>query len=211
MFAWQEKPSPVTWPAYGMQSAPVWTATRAGRRRRPRPGARAASSSASSCACSASRTRLAGGEAVERPRAVGRLGDALRGHRADAGAAPGDDGADGEPVRLDRDPEVARHGIACHDGIRPLAHRQRATNTVLARVRAIPEGFVRAYGDITPGRAARRRRRAARRRRAGPAVVARRARGRVAGQGRRASARGSSAEGVPFRGERVDMRIARIP
>ena len=27
MFAWHEKPSPVSWPAYSMQPSPVWTAT----------------------------------------------------------------------------------------------------------------------------------------------------------------------------------------
>lgn len=81
---------------------------------------------------------------------------------------------------------------------------------VLARVRRIPEGFVRAYGDLSPGAP----------RFAGavlhdaddPAlpwwrVV--RADGSLA-KGARQRAR-LEAEGVPFRGERVDMRVARIP
>jgi alkylated DNA nucleotide flippase Atl1 len=83
--------------------------------------------------------------------------------------------------------------------------------TVLARVRAIPEGFVRAYGDITPGAP-----------RVAGAVLhdsgdepglpwwrVVRADGSLA-KGER-QRRLLDAEGVPFRGERVDMRIARIP
>jgi alkylated DNA nucleotide flippase Atl1 len=81
---------------------------------------------------------------------------------------------------------------------------------VLARVRAIPEGFVRAYGDLCPGAP----------RFAGSVlhdtdepglpwwrVV--RADGSLA-KGTR-QRRHLEAEGVPFRGERVDMRVARIP
>ena len=84
------------------------------------------------------------------------------------------------------------------------------TNTVLARVRSIPEGFVRAYGDITPGAP-----------RVAGAVLhdtdepglpwwrVVRADGSLAkGDRQRAYL---EAEGVPFRGARVDMRIARIP
>jgi methylated-DNA-protein-cysteine methyltransferase related protein len=84
------------------------------------------------------------------------------------------------------------------------------TQTVLARVRSIPAGFVRAYGDISPGAP----------RFAGAVlhdvedpglpwwrVV--RADGSLAkGDRQRAHL---EREGVPFRGERVDMRIARIP
>jgi alkylated DNA nucleotide flippase Atl1 len=81
---------------------------------------------------------------------------------------------------------------------------------LLERVRAIPEGFVRAYGDICPGAP----------RFAGSVlhdteeaglpwwrVV--RADGSLAkGEQQRALLQ---AEGVPFRGTRVDLRIARIP
>ena len=93
------------------------------------------------------------------------------------------------------------------------AQRQSAlgdsrTTRVIERVRAIPEGYVRTYGDID-ARA--------------PRLVGRilatshdlpwhrvvRADGSLAkGDRQRALL---EAEGVPFRGERVDMRIARLP
>jgi methylated-DNA-protein-cysteine methyltransferase related protein len=81
---------------------------------------------------------------------------------------------------------------------------------VLARIRATPEGFVRAYGDVSPGAP-----------RFAGAVLAEshdptvpwhrivRADGSLA-QGARQRAL-LEAEGVPFRGERVDMRVARLP
>ena len=80
---------------------------------------------------------------------------------------------------------------------------------VLERVRAVPEGFVRTYGDVSPGAP----------RFAGtvlfdcddPAVPWHRivrADGSLA-KGRR-QRRLLMAEGVPFRGERVDMRVARL-
>ena len=81
---------------------------------------------------------------------------------------------------------------------------------VLARIRDTPPGFVRAYGDVSPGAP----------RFAGtvlsqcddPAVPWHRI---VRADG--SLARGErqrvllEAEGIPFRGERVDMRIARLP
>ena len=81
---------------------------------------------------------------------------------------------------------------------------------ILERVRAIPPGFVRAYGDVSPGAP----------RRAGavlhtcddPTVPWHRvvrADGSLAkGERQRALLK---AEGVPFRGERVDMAVARLP
>ncbi|MEA2279475.1 MAG: methylated-DNA-protein-cysteine methyltransferase related protein [Solirubrobacteraceae bacterium] len=81
---------------------------------------------------------------------------------------------------------------------------------VLARVRATPEGFVRAYGDVSPGAP-----------RFGGAVLAAsrdpslpwhrivRADGSLA-QGDRQRAL-LEAEGVPFVGARVDMHAARLP
>jgi alkylated DNA nucleotide flippase Atl1 len=81
---------------------------------------------------------------------------------------------------------------------------------VLARIRDTPPGFVRAYGDVSPGAP----------RYAGTVLAACedptvpwhrivRSDGSLArGEGQR---RLLEAEGVPFRGERVDMRIARIP
>ena len=85
-----------------------------------------------------------------------------------------------------------------------------SSDDVLARVRAIPEGFVRAYGDICPGAP----------RYAGTVLHATseaglpwwrvvRADGSLA-KGSRQRVR-LEAEGVPFVGERVDMRVARIP
>jgi alkylated DNA nucleotide flippase Atl1 len=80
---------------------------------------------------------------------------------------------------------------------------------VLARIRAIPEGFVRGYGDVSPGAP----------RYAGwvlsqcgdevPWWRVVRADGSLA-KGRRQRER-LEREGVPFRGARVDMRRARVP
>jgi len=81
---------------------------------------------------------------------------------------------------------------------------------VLARIRDTPEGFVRAYGDVSPGAP-----------RFAGAVLSRcddptvpwhrivRADGSLAKGARQRAL--LEAEGVPFRGERVDMRIARLP
>jgi methylated-DNA-protein-cysteine methyltransferase-like protein len=81
---------------------------------------------------------------------------------------------------------------------------------ILAAVRATPEGFVRTYGDVSPGAP----------RVAGAVLHACgdadvpwhrivRADGSLA-KGRRQRAL-LEAEGIPFRGERVDMRVARLP
>ena len=81
---------------------------------------------------------------------------------------------------------------------------------VLDRIRDTPEGFVRAYGDVSPGAP----------RFAGSVLAACedpevpwhrivRADGSLArGERQRALL---EAEGVPFRGARVDMRVARLP
>ena len=80
---------------------------------------------------------------------------------------------------------------------------------MLARVREIPPGFVRSYGDVSPGAP----------RFAGTVLHANddpdlpwhrvvRADGSLA-KGERQRER-LEAEGVPFRGERVDMRVARL-
>jgi methylated-DNA-protein-cysteine methyltransferase related protein len=87
--------------------------------------------------------------------------------------------------------------------------RQRARR-ILARVRATPEGFVRTYGDVSPGAP----------RLAGAVLRACddpdvpwyrivRADGTLAkGERQRALLVG---EGVPFRGSRVDLRACRLP
>ena len=88
---------------------------------------------------------------------------------------------------------------------RPARERQ-----ILARVRATPPGFVRTYGDVSPGAP----------RVAGAVLHACedpalpwhrivRADGSLAKGARQR--RLLEAEGVPFRGERVDMRAARLP
>ena len=81
---------------------------------------------------------------------------------------------------------------------------------VLGRIRATPEGFVRTYGDVSPGAP-----------RFAGAVLSEvddpelpwhrivRADGSLA-KGER-QRRLLEAEGVPFTGERVDMRAARLP
>jgi alkylated DNA nucleotide flippase Atl1 len=81
---------------------------------------------------------------------------------------------------------------------------------VLARVRAIPTGFVRTYGDVSPGAP----------RFAGSVLAAYhdpdvpwhrvvRADGTLARGDRQREL--LHREGVPFRGERVDLRVARLP
>jgi alkylated DNA nucleotide flippase Atl1 len=88
-----------------------------------------------------------------------------------------------------------------------MDHRERQ---VLDRVRATPAGFVRTYGDVAPG--APRVAGAVLRDCHDPAVPWHRivrADGSLA-QGARQRAL-LEAEGVPFRGARVDMRVARVP
>ena len=81
---------------------------------------------------------------------------------------------------------------------------------VLARIRATPPGFVRAYGDVSPDAP----------RFAGAVLAACedkelpwhrivRSDGSLAKGARQRAL--LEAEGIPFRGERVDMRAARLP
>jgi methylated-DNA-protein-cysteine methyltransferase-like protein len=88
-------------------------------------------------------------------------------------------------------------------------HTPRAQQ-VLARVRAIPPGFVRTYGDVSPGAP----------RFAGTLLAAIhgpdlpwhrvvRADGSLAKGARQR--RLLEEEGIPFKGDRVDMRAARLP
>ncbi|HEX2411583.1 MAG TPA: MGMT family protein [Solirubrobacteraceae bacterium] len=83
-------------------------------------------------------------------------------------------------------------------------------DAILARIRDTPPGFVRAYGDVSPGAP----------RYAGTVLAGTddptlpwhrivRADGSLAkGDRQRALL---EAEGVPFKGDRVDMRVARLP
>lgn len=86
----------------------------------------------------------------------------------------------------------------------------RRADLILARIRATPPGFVRAYGDVSPGAP----------RFAGTVLAGCeepdvpwhrivRADGSLT-QGARQRAL-LEAEGIPFRGARVDMRVARLP
>jgi methylated-DNA-protein-cysteine methyltransferase related protein len=81
---------------------------------------------------------------------------------------------------------------------------------ILRRVRSTPAGFVRTYGDVSPGAP----------RMAGAVLSACtdprvpwhrivRADGSLAMGARQRAL--LEREGVPFRGERVDMRVARLP
>jgi methylated-DNA-protein-cysteine methyltransferase-like protein len=91
----------------------------------------------------------------------------------------------------------------------PPAALSERTEAILARVRAIPEGFVRTYGDVSPGAP----------RMAGTVLAGAedpslpwhrivRADGSLArGAGQRTLL---LREGIPFRGDRVDMRVARM-
>jgi len=81
---------------------------------------------------------------------------------------------------------------------------------VLDRIRSTPEGFVRAYGDVSPGAP----------RFAGTVLAGNhdptlpwwrivRSDGTLAKGARQRKL--LEAEGIPFRGDRVDMRAARLP
>jgi methylated-DNA-protein-cysteine methyltransferase related protein len=90
-----------------------------------------------------------------------------------------------------------------------MPHRDDQTSRVLERIREVPEGFVRSYGDVSPGAP----------RFAGTVLATThedvpwwrivRADGSLAKGARQRAL--LEEEGVPFRGERVDMHAARIP
>lgn len=85
-----------------------------------------------------------------------------------------------------------------------------AARAVLDRIRAIPEGFVRTYGDVSPG--APRFAGAVLRACDDPGVPWHRvvrADGTPAKGGRQRAL--LEREGIPFRGDRVDLAVARLP
>jgi len=110
---------------------------------------------------------------------------------------------------MPRAPRGCRHGIlgVMHDADDNAVADRRAR--VLARIRATPVGFVRSYGDVSPGAP----------RYTGTVLSSVddpdlpwhrivHADGSLAkGDRQRALL---EAEGVPFRGDRVDMRVARL-
>jgi methylated-DNA-protein-cysteine methyltransferase related protein len=83
------------------------------------------------------------------------------------------------------------------------------TAAVLARVRDTPEGFVRSYGDVSPGAPRFAGTVLYRTSEAVPWWRIVRADGSLAKGARQRAL--LEEEGVPFRGERVDMRVARLP
>lgn len=94
--------------------------------------------------------------------------------------------------------------------LRPAMPTDQRARCILNRIRAIPVGFVRTYGDVSPGAP----------RVAGAVLHACedlavpwhrvvRADGSLAKGERQRSL--LEAEGVPFRGMRVDLRLARVP
>ena len=100
-------------------------------------------------------------------------------------------------------------GVA-RSGVRPGSRTAHAREQeILARVRAVPEGFVRTYGDISPG--APRLAGAVLHACTDPAVPwfrIVRADGSLA-KGER-QRRLLHREGVPFQGTRVDMKVAHV-
>jgi methylated-DNA-protein-cysteine methyltransferase-like protein len=108
-------------------------------------------------------------------------------------------------------PVQIRHTLPEPPGCDPVNMRSdERTAQILDRVRATPEGFVRTYGDISPGAP-----------RMAGAVLHEcedadvpwhrivRADGSLAKGDRQR--RRLVREGVPFRGKRVNMRVARLP
>lgn len=113
----------------------------------------------------------------------------------------------GGPRAADYCRAMPPHGHEAGHADRPPA---RSAGAVIARVRAIPPGFVRSYGDVSPGAP----------RFAGTVLHAAsdrdlpwhrvvRSDGSLAKGARQRAL--LEAEGVPFRGDRVDMSVARLP
>ena len=115
--------------------------------------------------------------------------------------------------RKTRGPRV----VSVNPGLRKLAHHlaekregrlDARTERIVSRIRAIPEGFVRTYGDIEPGAPRMVGRVLATTDEAVPWHRVVKADGSLA-KGKRQRAL-LIAEGVPMRGDRVDLRRARV-
>jgi methylated-DNA-protein-cysteine methyltransferase-like protein len=104
--------------------------------------------------------------------------------------------------------------VSVNPGLRKLAlhladkRQDPRTARIVSRIRAIPEGFVRTYGDIEPGAPRLVGRVLATTTEAMPWHRVVRADGSLT-QGKRQRAL-LVAEGVPMRGDRVDLRRARV-
>lgn len=92
----------------------------------------------------------------------------------------------------------------------PVAIDSERAQLILERIRRVPEGFVRTYGDVSPG--APRVAGAALHHAVDPGLpwhrIVRADGSLTQGERQRALL---EAEGVPFRGARVDMASARLP
>src|SRR4051812_15566877 len=212
MFAWHVKPSPLVSPACWMQPAPVWTA--AAPRASTTPTWRTSrSSSPATSMRSASWALISSSSSSTRGPPPGTGTDCVA-------TAP-------SPARSHGTTEPTENQCDCTATPRSSVSGSRATmeyvpmrrttpimtpraERVLARVREIPPGFVRAYSDLDPDAP----------RFAGSVLFANdepglpwhrvvRADGSLPkGERQRALL---DAEGVPFRGERVNMKIAHFP
>ena len=156
MLAWQETPAADRWPAYG---------DAAGAGVRADPPARVDDGDLAHVA------RLVGGqhrgervrrgaarrEPVERARAVGRLGDRLRRRPRRRPVAPTArsgrrrTSATARPRRARRSPRRGRRSSRYRVASGDATLAPHGARAVLDRVRAIPPGFVRTYGDVSPG------------------------------------------------------------
>src|SRR3954471_7953717 len=212
MFAWQLKPAPLVSPACATHAAPVWTAaspwastTATCRRSR--------SSSWATSGRSASRAPISSSIPSSRgpPPGTGTdcVATAPRPAWSHGTTAPTENQCDCTAT-----PRSSVSGSRATMEYVPMRRTEPImtprAETVLARVRAIPPGFVRAYGDLSPGAP----------RFAGAVLSSNddpdlpwqrvvRADGSLPKGARQRAL--LEAEGVPFLGERVDMKIAHFP
>ena len=211
--------SPATWPACAMQSAPVCDGDAAARVDDRRPGARAASGSAASSA--AERLPARRRPPPSRSSAFGPCAGSTTDCVATA-PTPGRAQAHSEPTENQCDWTATPSSPVARVERDDRIGRRRRMRGARIPVTARPSACSRASGPHRPGLRARLRRRlpgraALRRHRAVGTATTRpcpwhrivRADGSLAKGARQRAL--LEAEGVPFRGERVDMRAARLP